>query len=154
MTESGIGFTAPVLTATAMSPTLGETKLITLADPLLSTLSQGGILLIDDLDAHFHPLISQKIVAFFKNHGTNPRWAQLVFSTNDEGLMDKSLSVDEINLTWRGRDGAKISGLCEYSDVRKVGNALVYLRGIYGGVPSLVETDDVVKGLVSAWGWQ
>lgn len=78
----------------------GTKKLFNLAGPIVNTILNGKILVIDELDAKMHPLISQHIVDVFNDKKKNPRNAQLIFSTHDTHLLSSStLRRDQIWFT-------------------------------------------------------
>lgn len=61
----------------------GTQKVFGIAGPIFDTLKRGATLVIDDLDAKFHPLISQEIVRLFTDPAVNKNHAQLLFTTHD-----------------------------------------------------------------------
>ena len=65
----------------------GTNKLFDLSGPIFETLYSGSVLVIDELDAKMHPLISQYIIELFNNPETNPKNAQLIFTTHDTHLL-------------------------------------------------------------------
>lgn len=69
----------------------GTNKLFDLAGPVFDTLLKGKVLVVDELDAKMHPLISQYIIKLFNNPETNPNNAQLVFTTHDTHLLSANL---------------------------------------------------------------
>lgn len=69
----------------------GTNKLFDLAGPVFDTLLKGKMLVVDELDAKMHPLISQYIIKLFNNPETNPNNAQLVFTTHDTHLLAANL---------------------------------------------------------------
>jgi AAA15 family ATPase/GTPase len=78
----------------------GTRKLFDLSGPIFDTLEMGSVLVIDELDAKMHPLISQHIIRLFNNPKTNPKNAQLIFSTHDTHLLStKMLRRDQIWFT-------------------------------------------------------
>ncbi|HOB70294.1 MAG TPA: ATP-binding protein [bacterium] len=53
------------------------------------TLNLGGILVLDEFDIYLHPDILPHLVALFENPITNPKNAQLVFTTHNADIIDK-----------------------------------------------------------------
>ena len=128
----------------------GTRKLFALAAPILMALQNGRPLLIDEFDARFHPLLTEKIVSLFQQEATNPHHAQLIFVTHDASLLSRAhLRRDQVCLV--EKDGYGISTartLIEYKGVRK--DALYekeYLQGVYGAVPYLGEVDQIISSL-------
>lgn len=52
-------------------------------------LMMGGVLIADEFDIHLHPHLLPKIVDLFLNHETNPKRAQLIFTTHNSEIMDR-----------------------------------------------------------------
>lgn len=69
----------------------GTKKLFELAGPIVNTLLYGKVLVIDELDAKMHPLISQHLVSVFNNPEKNRYNAQLIFTTHDTHLLSSAL---------------------------------------------------------------
>jgi len=121
----------------------GTKKLINLSGPLFSILSKGSVLIVDELDAKMHPMLTKKIINLFTSKKTNPNGAQLILTTQDTTLLDISiLRRDEIWFTEKDRtDCSSLYALSEFRepDGAKVRNdrsfAKDYLNGRYGGIP-------------------
>jgi AAA15 family ATPase/GTPase len=64
----------------------GTKKIIDLSGPIFDTLLNGGVLIVDELDAKLHPLITMHIINLFNNPETNSN-AQLLFATHDTNLL-------------------------------------------------------------------
>ena len=87
----------------------GTRKLIDLAGPIFDTLERGATLVVDELDAKMHPLISMHIIKLFNSNGYNPHGAQLVFSTHDTHLLSsRLLRRDQIWFTEKMRKSRRI----------------------------------------------
>ncbi len=115
----------------------GTKKLFSLAGPLLDTLKAGKILLIDELDARFHPLITCAIISIFNSKETNPNNAQLIFTTHDTNLLSNNLfRKDQIWFTEKYRQGAThLYSLVEYKISKDASLEKDYIRGKYGAIP-------------------
>ena len=61
----------------------GTQKITELLGVIFLTLWTGSLLVIDELDAKLHPLLTRAIVQLFTNPKINPHGAQLVFTTHD-----------------------------------------------------------------------
>ncbi|MDR5837442.1 AAA family ATPase [Caballeronia sp. LZ034LL] len=53
-----------------------------------STLTTGGILVVDEIDQHLHPHILPKLVSLFTDPALNKKNAQLLFTSHDTRIMD------------------------------------------------------------------
>ena len=58
-----------------------------LAPAIESALRTGGILLVDELEREFHPMLVNFIISKFQSKKSNPNGAQIVFTTHDTELM-------------------------------------------------------------------
>jgi uncharacterized protein len=115
----------------------GTQKLLALAGPLLDTLETGKVLIIDELDARLHPLLTRAIVSLF-NSSTNRKNAQLVFASHDTTLLDaKYFRRDQIWFTEKNQYGAtSLYSLIELRGVRKEASfGKDYILGKYGAIP-------------------
>jgi uncharacterized protein len=111
-----------------------------LIGPVLSALRRGRILLFDEIDASLHPRLSARLLELFQDPETNPRGAQLIFTTHDTSLLNH-MNRDEVWLTEKGINGATtLTALAEYGG-DKVRRSLnlekAYLQGRFGAVPEL-----------------
>lgn len=124
----------------AQSESEGTQKYFSLAGPIIDTLDNGRVLIIDELDSKLHPLLTQKIVSLFNSKETNPKNAQLVFTTHDTNLLSSRLfRRDQIWFTEKDRYGAsKLYSLAEYIVAVRNDASFEkdYLAGKYGAVPA------------------
>ncbi|WP_375416718.1 ATP/GTP-binding protein [uncultured Hymenobacter sp.] len=121
---------------------IGTQKLLALAGPVVSVISMGSILVVDELDARLHPNLVSKIVHLFNSKTTNPNNAQLLFNTHDTNLLASgNFRRDQIWFTEKNRYGeASLYSLADFKtdQVRKDDNFEAnYVRGKYGAVPYL-----------------
>jgi AAA15 family ATPase/GTPase len=121
----------------------GTNKIIDLSGPIFDTLSLGKVLIIDELDAKLHPLITTHIVNLFNNPKTNPNCAQLLFATHDTNLLNSDLFRRD--QTWfTEKDEFEQSDLYSLYDINMPDGTKVrndsnieknYIRGRYGAIP-------------------
>ena len=117
----------------------GTKKLFALTGPLVDTLKSGEVLIIDELDARLHPLLTQQIIKLFNDPEKNPNCAQLIFTTQDTNLLDHQLlRRDQIWFTEKDHQGAShLYSLVEF----KIDNDALferdYIQGRYGAIPFL-----------------
>ncbi len=124
----------------------GTNKLFDLSGPIFETLYTGAVLVIDELDAKMHPLISQYIIELFNNPETNHRNAQLIFTTHDTHLLSqKILRRDQIWFT--EKDSKEQTDLYSLMDIvlpdgtkpRNDANyERNYIAGRYGAIPYIL----------------
>lgn len=123
----------------------GTQKLFELAGPLFEALRQGRLLVMDELDAKMHPLISQHIIKLFSSEKTNPHHAQLLFTTHDTNLLSSHLlRRDQIWFTEKDKtESTDLYSLIHIvlpdgSKPRGDGNLeRNYIKGRYGAIPYL-----------------
>lgn len=120
----------------------GTNKLIDISGPLFHTLQNGGVLVVDELDAKLHPLLTMAIIRLFQNTNTNNKNAQLIFATHNTNILNLGrLRRDQIYFTEKDRfGGSDLYSLVEYNlkgkKVRKDNSfEKDYLRGRYGAIP-------------------
>ncbi len=118
----------------------GTQTWFSLIGPALTALRRGQVLLFDEIDASLHPKLSARLLELFQDPKTNPRGAQLIFTTHDTSLLNY-LNRDEVWLTEKGDSGATtLTALAEYGG-DKVRRSLnlerAYLQGRFGAVPEL-----------------
>lgn len=124
----------------------GTNKLFDLSGPIFDTLYNGSVLVIDELDAKMHPLISQYIIELFNKSETNPHNAQLIFTTHDTHLLSqKILRRDQVWFT--EKDAKEQTDLYSLIDLvlpdgtkpRNDANyEKNYIAGRYGAIPYIL----------------
>lgn len=121
----------------------GTNKVIDLSGPIFDSLSLGKVLIIDELDAKLHPLITTHIVNLFNDPQSNPNNAQLLFATHDTNLLNTDLfRRDQIWFTEKDDfEQTDLYSLYDFNlpDGTKVRNdsniEKNYIRGRYGAIP-------------------
>lgn len=118
----------------------GTLSWLSLALPAITILRQGGVLVVDEIDASLHPHLSQVIVRMFKDPDYNRTGAQLVFTTHDTFLLssqsDAMLTPGETWFTEKDRDGAtSLFSLADFPARADQNFSKRYLDGRYGAVP-------------------
>jgi len=101
--------------------------------------SQGGNrIFFDELDEKLHPLLTRRLIEMFNNEKNN-NGAQLIFTTHDASLLDKSLfRRDQIWFTEMSEDGSSdLFSLWDFK-ARKDENIMKgYMSGRYGAIPHI-----------------
>ncbi|KHD05598.1 hypothetical protein PN36_07010 [Candidatus Thiomargarita nelsonii] len=123
----------------------GTKKALHLSGPIIKTLSEGGVLVIDEIEAKMHPMMTINSINLFLNKATNPYGAQIIFATHDTNLLTYCpLRRDQINFVeknnWQATEIYALSDLkyfdetSERSDINKEKS---YFEGRYGAIPAL-----------------
>ncbi|MGD9970271.1 MAG: ATP/GTP-binding protein [Sulfuricurvum sp.] len=118
----------------------GTKKFFAMSAPILDTLQNGKILMIDELDASLHPILTQHLIKLFHDKDINKNNAQLIFVTHDTNLLKPELfRRDQIWLTEKDQYGATtIYSLAQFKNVRKQEDfEKQYIQGKYGAIPYL-----------------
>ena len=121
----------------------GTKKIIDLAGPTFDSLLKGRMLIVDELDAKLHPLLTIQLVRLFNNKDTNPNNSQLLFATHDTNLLNADLfRRDQIWFAEKDEfEQTDLYNLVEFKlpDGTKVRNdsnlEKNYIRGRYGAIP-------------------
>ncbi|MCK5272493.1 MAG: ATP-binding protein, partial [Sedimentisphaerales bacterium] len=69
----------------------GTQRFFQLVGPWLISIKIGFTLLVDELEASLHPLLTRELIKIFQNPDINKSGAQLVFTTHDTTLLDPEL---------------------------------------------------------------
>ncbi len=122
----------------------GTQRLFGIAFRTYRVLESGSLLIMDELGASLHPHIVYTIVRLFQNPKTNPKGAQLIFTSHDNTLQrNHLLRRDQIWFTQMRPDHS--TDLYPLTDF-KVRNDLAidkaYLDGRFGAVP-LLPADEI-----------
>jgi hypothetical protein len=118
----------------------GTKRLMALAPAIERTLSQGGVLIVDELEKDMHPILMEFIISKFQSKKTNLANAQLIFTTHNTELLNMELlRKDQLYFVDKDREtGASelycIKGLKTHTseNIQKS-----YLKGKYGATPDL-----------------
>jgi hypothetical protein len=115
----------------------GTKKMFALAGPIIDTLKYGKILVVDEFDARFHPLLNHFLVKLFNSPGTNKLNAQLIFSSHNTQCLHRSfLRRDQVWFAEKDQFGATDLYSLEDFKVRKDASYdKDYIAGKYGAIP-------------------
>lgn len=120
----------------------GTVQLFNLAGPIFHVLNKGHILIIDELDRHFHPLLIRELVKIFHDPEKNRNNAQLIFVTHDVSLLKADLlRRDQVWFVEKDPQTQE-STLYPLSDFKQEDDDMRYLEkdylvGCYGAIPYL-----------------
>lgn len=130
----------------------GTKKLIHLSGPIIDTLMNGKVIIIDEIEARLHTHLTKKIIKLFNSKTTNNKKAQLVFATHDTNLLsNKIFRRDQIWFV--DKDQACSSHLYSLAEIKvEEGKSIRndatfendYLEGRYGAIPLLGELRQIL----------
>lgn len=141
-----------------MHESLGTLVWFGLVGPVIESLTNGSVLLADELDASLHPDLVAQLVGLYQNPSTNPRHAQLLFNSHDTTLLggavgERLLGRDQIWFTQKLNDGrTELYQLIDFDPRKQESVGKRYLDGWYGAKPiiSPVEFESAVETALSA----
>jgi AAA15 family ATPase/GTPase len=142
----------------------GTNKAFEIAGHIFWTLVNGGVLIIDEIEAKLHPLMTLDIINLFLYNNTNPNKAQLIFATHDTNLLSSArLRRDQIYFTKKNQwESTEIYSL---SDILYAGSndpdklererpdrdkEKRYMEGRYKAIPEFKSLDPL-KPLIEKW---
>jgi uncharacterized protein len=115
----------------------GTQKIFAFSGLIINTLKNGRTLVVDELDARLHPLMTRAIIELFNSRETNPKNAQLISTTHDTNLLnDRLFRLDQIWFTEKNNLGATdLYSLAEYQIENDSSLEQDYIKGKYGAIP-------------------
>jgi AAA15 family ATPase/GTPase len=117
----------------------GTQKFFEMAGPILESLENGEVLVIDEMAGSLHTKMVQKLVQLF-NSDKNTNNAQLIFTSHDTNLLSQELfRRDQMWFTEKNNYGeSTLFSLIDFKGVRVRNDASIeknYLNGVYGAIP-------------------
>ncbi|MFV1873185.1 MAG: AAA family ATPase [Oleiphilus sp.] len=116
----------------------GTQKLFSFAGPWIDALKNGYVLFIDELHDNLHPRLVRFLVELFHSPDTNPKNAQLVFTTHETSILNQEVfRRDQVWFCEKNKAQATdIYPLTDFSPRKGRENLeLAYLSGRYGALP-------------------
>ncbi|WP_245710995.1 AAA family ATPase [Thorsellia anophelis] len=116
----------------------GTKKLFSYAGPWIDSLENGHVLFIDELHDNLHPKLVRFLIELFHNPKTNPKNAQLIFTTHETSILNQEIfRRDQIWFCEKDTEQAtKLYPLTDFSPRKGRENLeLAYLSGRYGALP-------------------
>lgn len=118
---------------------LGTKHLFAILPQVFTTLKNGTILVLDEITTSLHTLLARQLVSIFQDPLTNPKGAQLVFSTHDTNLLSPGLlRRDEVWFAEKSSDGRSV--YFPLSDIKTKNTDNIergYVQGRFGAIPFL-----------------
>jgi AAA15 family ATPase/GTPase len=132
----------------------GTNKVFNISGPVFDVLNDGGVLVIDELDASLHPLLTLAITKLFNSKEHNLKDAQLIFATHDTNLLSYgNYRRDQIYFVEKDQFGASdLYSLVEYKEegaikaIRKDRSfEKDYIQGRYGAIPFIGDLSNIAR---------
>jgi len=128
----------------------GSVKALEMSGPIILSLIVGGVLVIDELEAKMHPLLTLHTISLFLNKQTNPKGTQLIFATHDTNLLSYAeMRRDQIYFAEKNEwESTEIYSLSDFVYVNEqtgqeskerpdTDKEKRYMEGRYGAIPVL-----------------
>lgn len=121
----------------------GTQKLFAIAGPIFDTLHNGCVLMVDELDAKMHPLITKELVDLFNDPERNVNGAQLIFTTHDTNLLSSHL-LRQDQVWFTEKDEQERTDVYSMAQIRlpngnrpknEMNLERNYISGRYGAIP-------------------
>jgi AAA15 family ATPase/GTPase len=115
----------------------GTRRLFAYAGPILDVLSDGKVLVMDELDSSLHVKMVRFLISLIQNPDLNKNNAQLIFTTHNTSLLDIELfRRDQIWFIEKDKDQASnLYPLTDFSPRKEEALEKGYLQGRYGALP-------------------
>lgn len=125
----------------------GTQSIYFLGGKILKALELGNTLIVDELDTSLHPFITKMIVMLFQSETTNPKNAQLIFTTHDVSLLDRDLiRRDQVWIAEKSEKGSTELYSLQDFDVREdTPFEKWYLAGKFGGLPQIKSVESLFR---------
>jgi hypothetical protein len=116
----------------------GTKQLFVLLKIILQVLANGGVAIIDEFDVNLHPDMVMALYELFIHEETNPKNAQMIFSSHSHQILSE-LDKYQIILTEKNVKGSSETWrLDEVNGVRADDNYYTkYIAGAYGAIPKI-----------------
>ena len=124
----------------------GTQRLLHLLLALYQLSTQGGTLVIDEVERSMHPLLTRQFVEFFFRSFSGDH-LQLIVTTHESNLLNQQLlRRDEIWFAEKNDKGAtSLYSLADFRPRKDLKLDKNYLQGRFGAVPHLAEMDRIMK---------
>lgn len=117
----------------------GTMRLFEMLPLLLDSLEKGGVIVVDELDAHLHSHLIKAVLDLFHDDEINTSGAQIIFSTHDLSVLSQEcMRREQIWLTSKLKGRTEVVSLDEFDKSLVRPNSPFYAfynDGRLGGVP-------------------
>jgi AAA15 family ATPase/GTPase len=116
----------------------GTKQAIIILRYILTALSEGGIAVIDEIDANLHPELVEEMISMFSSKELNPRSAQIIFSSHTPTIL---ATLDKYQITFVEKNDSGQSEVWRLDSIRGVrpdeNYYAKYIAGAYGAIPEI-----------------
>jgi AAA15 family ATPase/GTPase len=115
----------------------GTQSAFVLLGPILKTLQQGGVAVIDELDNDLHPHLVPHLLEWFEFEHSNPHQAQLIFTCHTPEVLNL-LQKHQVYLVEKRDQNSEAWRLDDMAGLRADDNLYAkYMAGALGAIPEL-----------------
>lgn len=124
---------------------LGTKTLFCIGARILKTLDEGGFIAFDELNAAIHPALMRLLVNLFHSPKSNPKGAQLLFSTNDPSVADNdTFRADQVWFAEKRNGASELFSAQDFEEVGvRVPFEMWYRGGRFGALPKFGNVDSI-----------
>ena len=127
----------------------GSNRALNISGTVVKSLKTGGVLIIDEVEAFMHPIMTLTLIELFMNPESNPNRTQLIFSTHDTNLLNYlKLRRDQVYFMEKNKwESSELFSLSDFKHRNAEGEELSerwdsdkekrYIEGRYGAIPFL-----------------
>jgi AAA15 family ATPase/GTPase len=121
----------------------GTIKLFNFMFPIINSLEEGNVLLIDEFDNRVHPLVLSYVWKMYNSKKTNPNNAQLIITAHNTFLLDKDFTRrDQVWFVSKNlREESSIYSLSDYKARKENNYQKQYLEGRFNAIPYISNLD-------------
>lgn len=117
---------------------IGTQRFFNILGPIIDTVDQGKVLIIDEFDSSLHPLLTKFILDIFENQ--NPNEAQLIVTTHDTSLISSKDDFDRGQIWFTEKDKYGVGNLFSLVEFKEnlrndTEFSKKYLEGRFGALP-------------------
>lgn len=115
----------------------GTRRLFAFAGSWLKALDEGRVLIVDEINRSFHPLVVRFLIKLIYDPEINKKNAQLIFTTHDTSLLDNELfRRDQVWFVEKDKSNStQLYPLLDFSPRKHEAFSRGYLQGRYGALP-------------------
>lgn len=115
----------------------GTRRLLLIMNLVFKAIDEGGLVILDELDASLHTLAVEQVLGIFSNSNINKYGAQLIATTHDTNLLNsRYLRRDQIWFCEKDNfGGTSVYPLSEIKSRHSDNFEKGYLEGRYGAIP-------------------
>lgn len=132
----------------------GTQKLFNMLGIILTTLKNGGVLIIDEIDTQLHPHLTNLIFNLFNDPAINIMNSQLLAITHEHSLLNISnIRKDQVWFIQKNRENSsELYSLLDFENERSVHSfGKRYLEGQYGAIPNIGDINFLTEFFTEEW---